>query len=110
MTNRPGDSLSDLDVGRAEIDIVGDERKSSSNRRDSGRGMGLLRTEIRPAVGVCPDFFANTLKLPFSDISQVLPRGYARRLLVEINRNRISLGDFPGNLPREFNALLHGDA
>src|SRR2546428_7077217 len=57
-----GDRLRDRDVGRVEVDVVGDEERARPDRRGARRGVDAPRAEVGIGRRVGPDALSQDRK------------------------------------------------
>ena len=68
--------------------------------------MDLRRAEIGFAIRLDADLLADDLELAAAHIRQVLPRRNAGRLLIEVDRDPVTRGDFLAHLVRQLDAIF----
>src|SRR5208282_2077911 len=105
-----GDFLRDVDVGRVEEDVVGDEKLARSHDGCSGGGMNARFAEVGAAGGIGRYLVANAFKLPAANVFQILAFGGGRSRLVEIDRDLIALPDLLADVTRHGYTIFKGDA
>ena len=109
MAYRPGDGFGDLQIGGAQVDVVGDEGPAGSDHRGPGPAQAA-GAEVRRPVGVRFDLGLEALVLATADVGQiaaVLTRG---GLLVEVDGDAQLPTDPLPHPTGHGHALLHGHA
>src|ERR1017187_5502985 len=79
-----GDALGDLHVGGVQVDVVGDQEFARAYDGGAGAGGQLGFAEIRAAIGIGADFFAQAFELATANVLQVDAVGAAGGGLVEV--------------------------
>ena len=102
--------LAIVDVGRVEVDVVGDQEFARADHGGAGRRMQARLADIRRAVGIVQHFFAQAFELPFADIFEIRALGPLRGRFVEIDGNAIALPDFARRFLGESDAIFDRDA
>jgi len=105
-----GNLLGNVDVGRVEKNVVGDERFAGADDGGSGGGMEAAFSVIGFARGVGGDIGANAFKLAAANVLKVLALGRRGSGFVKVDRNVEALVDFGGNVARHGNTVFEGDA
>src|SRR6266550_2414329 len=106
--HRFGDVLCNLKVRRrTEVNVVGDQEWSCSDRNCSTSRVDLRGTEIGIARRVLAELFAQPLELSTPNIRQVFSRWRRGGALVEVDRNLQLAPYFLAEPPRQSDAVLH---
>ena len=105
-----GDFLGDIDVGRVEEDVVGDQKLARADHRRARRGMHARLAKIRTARGVGGDLGADAFELAAANILQALAFRSSGGGLVEINGNLKALPDLLADVVRHGHAVFDRDA
>jgi hypothetical protein len=105
-----GDFLGDLDVGRIQEDVVGNEKLARAYDRGSGRGMHARLAEIGLARGIGRYFGADAFELAAANILQVLAFGSGRGGFVKVDRDLETFRDLGSDVARHGHAVFDGDA
>ena len=92
LADPPGDPLGELDVGRGEVDVVGDEERAGADRDGAGRRVQARRAEVRLAP-VLADLRLEALVLAAADVGELDPFRSERRVGVEEDRQVEARGD-----------------
>ena len=108
--DRLGDFLRDVDIGRIQENVVGDQKLARAHDGRARRRMHPRLAEVRLARRIGRNLRANSFKLPAPDVFQILPLRRSRRRLVQINRNLKSLPDLLAHMTRHGDAILDGHA
>jgi hypothetical protein len=106
LADPAGDPLGQLDIGRVEVDVVGDEERPRPDRDRAGRGMHLRRSDVRFAAAL-RDLDLQPLVLAAPDIGQLDPIGAASSLGIEVDREVEALGDPARKRPSQLDRLVH---
>lgn len=104
VSDRPGDALRDGHVPRPEIDVVGDQRRPSTDRHDARGRMRSIRPKIRLPLRVL-HFLRETLEFSLPDFRQVAPPLRGRGVLIQKDRNPVPLRNLRADLSRELDTL-----
>ena len=98
------DLLGDVDVGRIQEDVVGNQKLARADDRRAGRGMHAGLAEIGLARGIGRNVGADAFELAAANILQVLAFGRGGGGFVKIDRDLEALRDLGSDVAR------HGDA
>src|SRR2546428_13133561 len=80
-----GDRLRDRDVGRVEVDVVGDEERARPDRRGARRGVDAPRAEVGIGRRVGPDALSQSLELALADVGEARALGTRRGARVQVD-------------------------
>src|SRR5260370_33677565 len=97
-------------MGRIEIHVVGDEELPRADYGHPGSGMHIWFANIRLAVVVLLQLFAQAFELPSAHIFEIGAVRPRRRRFVKKHWNQGALPDFGAHTPRQRHAILNGPA
>src|SRR5206468_9843896 len=99
------DPLRELQIGRIELDVEGDEERSCPDDDRAGGGVHALRSRVGDMRGV--EKSGESLVLGLADIGKPDALKARRRLRVEVHRYLVALRDLAPETVRELDALVH---
>src|SRR5262249_5876539 len=102
--------LGDFYVSSIQEDVVRDQEFAGSDHGCSSGWMYTSFAEIRPPCVIDADVIAQALKLPRSNILQVLPFGRGCSSLVEVHRDLVALPELLAHLAGNGRTILERDA
>ncbi len=105
--DRPGDELGEREIGRAQVDIEGDEDLTCADNGCAGREMEGGAAGIGRAGGIGEGGFAKRFELAMPHMFEETALGDKSRFAVEIDGNRKLGGHATADRVSEFNALRH---
>src|SRR5262245_3056438 len=85
MSNRAGNLVRNLNIGGAEVHVVGDQRRPRSYSRYSSRWVNPRLSKVGPARFAGSDFVSYAFELTLAYAGQILTLGSGRGLLVKVN-------------------------
>src|SRR4029079_12699034 len=100
------DALGEVDVGRVEGDVVGDQEGARPDGDGTGRGMHPRRPEVGRATDLV-DLDLQPLVLPAAHVRELLPLGARGRSRVQEDRQIEARRDALAEAPRELDAVVH---
>ena len=107
FAHRPGDPPRELDIGRGEVDVVGDEERTGTDRDRAGGGVGSSRAEVRSTVRIVGDLRLQSLVLAAPDVGQLLSVGPGGRPRVQVDGEAEPVGQARSERPGERDAFVH---
>ncbi len=107
MADGAGYLVGNLQIGRSEVDVIGDQRRPRTHRGDACRRMNARLAKVGTASNVCRDLVADTLELALANACQILTFWNGCRLLVKINRDSHLAPQALSAHPSEPDAVVH---
>src|SRR5208337_3045464 len=104
------DFLGNVDVGRIQEDVIGNEKFARSNHGCPGRGMHARLTEIRLARRIGGNLRADAFELTAANILQVLPFRRSRGGFIKVDGDLETLRNLSSDVSCHGDAVFDSDA
>ena len=106
LTDGPGDPPGELEVGRGEVDVPGDQERPRPDGHRPGGRVEAGRPEVGAPVGVGRDRLPEPLVLAAPDVGQLLAVRTRRRPGVQVDRDPEPLGHPGAEVPGQPDAVV----